>query len=136
MDGQRAANVATVGFVGLAAVQAALAAGAPLGAAAWGGSHTYATTGQRIGSAISVVFYVAAIVVVQRRAAGRGERHYRWGGWALVVVLAASGSLNVASTSPWERYLLAPLALPLAAATVAVARSPVQAGSRDAPPRM
>ena len=136
MDGQRAANIATVGFVGLAALQVALAAGAPLGAAAWGGSHTYATTGQRVGSAISVVFYVAAIVVVQRRATGRGERGYRWGTWSFVVVLAASGSLNVASTSQWERYLLAPLALLLAAATVAVARSPVQAASRDAPPRI
>jgi hypothetical protein len=34
----------------------ALAAGAPLGDAAWGGALTHLTTGQRVGSAAAVFF--------------------------------------------------------------------------------
>ena len=123
MGSRRAANLATVGFAGLAVFQAALAGGAPLGYAAWGGSHDHLATAQRVGSAVSLGFYGAAILVVRRRAAGRSERRYRWSTWAVAVALAASGLVNIASASPWERYVLAPLALFLAAMTLVVARS-------------
>ena len=36
--------------------EAALAAGARLGEAAWGGAHAQLTTGPRFGSAVSVLF--------------------------------------------------------------------------------
>jgi hypothetical protein len=84
---RRAARVATIGFGALMAFPAALAAGAPLGDAAWGGADPHLTPAERLGSAISVFFYLAAILVVCGRAAGREERRYRWGIWALVLLL-------------------------------------------------
>jgi len=128
---RRAADAATIGFAALMIFQAVLAAGAPLGDAAWGGTDAHLTTGQRIGSAISVVVYLAAIVVVRGRAAGRAERRYRWGTWGLVVVFALSTVGNVASESHWENYLLAPVALVLGALCVVVARAPERPGEED-----
>ena len=58
--------------------EAALAAGARLGDAAWGGAHAQLKSGQRFGSAVSVLFYAAAIIIVRGRARGRAERRYRW----------------------------------------------------------
>ena len=120
----RAAQVAMIGFVGMIVFEAALAAGARLGEAAWGGAHAQLTTGQRLGSAVSVLFYAAAIVIVRRRAAGRAERRYRWGTWALAVIFAVAALMNLASGSAWENYLMAPVALMLAALCVIVARTP------------
>jgi hypothetical protein len=48
----RAAQVATIGFAGMIVFEVALAAGARLGDAAWGGAHAQLTTGQRFGSAV------------------------------------------------------------------------------------
>ena len=121
----RAAQVATIGFAGMIVFEAALAAGARLGDAAWGGAHAQLTTGQRLGSAVSVLFYLAASIIVRRRAAGRAERRYRWGTWALAVIFALAALMNLASGSQWENYLMAPVALVLAAICVIVARTPV-----------
>jgi len=110
---RRAAKAATIGFAALAVFEAALAAGAPLGDAAWGGSATHLTTEQRVASAATAAFWIAAIAVVRGRAAGRGGRRYRWGTWGLVALLGVSALLNVASESAWENYLLAPVALVL-----------------------
>jgi FtsH-binding integral membrane protein len=120
----RAAQVATIGFAGMIVFEAALAVGARLGDAAWGGAHAQLTTGQRLGSAVSVLFYAAAIIIVRRRAAGRAERRYCWGTWGLVVIFALSALVNLASQSQWENYLMAPVALVLAALCVIVARAP------------
>jgi hypothetical protein len=113
------------------AFQAALAAGAPLDDGAWGGAHTHLTTGQRVGSAASVVFYALAILVVQRRAAGRTARRYRWGTWAPVVILVLAALANVASDSRWENYLLAPVALALAGLCVVVMRGADEPAARE-----
>ena len=121
---RRAAQAATIGFVAQIAFQAALAAGAPLGDAAWGGAHAHLTAGQRVASAVAVGFWIAAIVLVRGRAAGRMERRYRWGTWGLAVVLGLSALMNTASGSPWENDLLAPVALVLAGLCVVVARTP------------
>jgi hypothetical protein len=120
----RAAQVATIGFAGMIVFEAALAAGARLGDAAWGGAHAQLTTGQRFGSAVSALFYAAAIIIVRRRADGRPARRYRWGTWGLAVIFAVAALMNVASKSPWENYLMAPVALVLAALCVIVARTP------------
>ena len=126
----RAAQFATIGFTGMILFQAALAAGARLGDAAWGGAHAQLTAGQRYGSAVSVLFYVAAIVTVRRRAAGRLERRYRWGTWGLAVIFALAALVNAASESQWENYLMAPVALVLAVLCVIVARAPTGYGGR------
>jgi hypothetical protein len=112
--------------------QAALAAGARLGDAAWGGAHAQLTTAERFGSAVSVLFFAAAIVVVRRRAAGRTERRYRWGTWGLAVIFALTAVMNLASESRWENLVLAPVALVLAALCVSVARTPT--GQRGGTP--
>src|SRR6188474_2281023 len=111
---RRSAQAATIGFAALAIFEAALAAGAPLGEAAWGGSAAHLTTAQRVASAVTAAFWLAAIAVVRGCAAGRVERRYQWGTWGLVAVLGGSALLNIASESAWESYLLAPWALVLA----------------------
>ena len=120
----RTAQVATIGFAGMIGFEVALAAGARLGDAAWGGAHAQLTTAQRFGSAVSVLFYAAAIVIVRRRAAGRTERRYRWGTWGLAVIFTVAALMNLASESQWENYLMAPVALALGALCVLVARGP------------
>ena len=62
---RRATQAATIGFAALAVFEAALAAGAPLGDAAWGGSAAHLTTGQRVASAVTATFWIAAIAVVR-----------------------------------------------------------------------
>ena len=76
---RRAVQAATIGFAALAVFEAALATGAPLGDAAWGGSAAHLTIGQRVASGAAAVFWLAAIAVVRGRAAGRMGRRYRWG---------------------------------------------------------
>jgi hypothetical protein len=129
---RRATQAATIGLAALMAFQAALAAGAPLGDAAWGGAHAHLTTEERVGSAISVFVYLAAILVVRGRAAGREERRYRWGIWALTGLLAIASVMNLASESRWENFLLAPVAVVLAALCVVVARGATSAQGRAA----
>jgi hypothetical protein len=128
----RAAQAATIGFAGMIVFEAALAAGARVGDAAWGGAHAQLATGQRLGSAVSVLFYALAIIIVRRRAAGRAELRYRWGTWGLAVVFALAALMNLASESPWENYLMAPVALTLAVLCVVVARAPT--GQRGVAP--
>jgi uncharacterized membrane protein len=118
---RRATHAAMIGFAAMLAFQVALAAGAPLGHAAWGGTHGHLSTAQRVGSAISVAFYALAILVVRRRASGRTERRYNWATLGLVGILGLSALMNAASSSPWERYLLAPVALALAVLCAVVA---------------
>jgi hypothetical protein len=129
---RRAAQAATIGFAALMVFQAALAAGAPLGDAAWGGAHAHLTTAERVGSAISVFIYLAAMLVARGRAAGREERRYRWGIWALAALLGIAGVMNLASESRWENLLLAPVAVVLAALCLVVARGATTAGRRAA----
>jgi hypothetical protein len=133
---RRAAQLATVGFAGMIVFEAALAAGARLGDAAWGGAHAQLTTGQRFGSAVSVLFYAAAIIIVRRRAAGRAERLYRWATWGVAVIFAVSALMNLASESQWENYLMAPVALVLTALCLVVARTPTDHRERtpEGPP--
>jgi hypothetical protein len=129
---RRAAQAATIGFAALMVFQAALAAGAPLGDAAWGGAHAHLTTAERVGSAISVFIYLAAMLVARGRAAGREERRYRWGIWALAALLGIAGVMNLASESRWENLLLAPVGVVLAALCLVVARGATTARRRAA----
>jgi hypothetical protein len=120
------AVIAAVGFVAIAVFQAALAFGAPLGRAAWGGTRARLTPGLRVASGIAAVFWsFAATVVLARADVGATfvpDVVARWGTWMLVVVLAIGAVMNAASSSPWERYLWAPLALVLAVVCFFVAR--------------
>ena len=94
-----AAIAATVGFAGLAVFQVLLAAGAPLGEAAWGGTtEGQLSTGLRVGSALSIVVYVVAAALILRRSGlpvrWVSQRVARLGSWALVVLLALGALAN------------------------------------------
>jgi hypothetical protein len=120
------AVAAAVGFLAIATFQLALALGAPLGRAAWAGTHTHLPMGLRVASAFAVGIWVLAALVVLGRA-GFGisplpPGFVRWGTWILVGVLPLGALMNFASPSTWERFLWGPVALILAALCLAVAR--------------
>jgi hypothetical protein len=60
----RAAVVAAIGFGVLVIFQAVLAAGAPLGEAAWGGTDPDLSTAERIASGVAVVVWTSAALLV------------------------------------------------------------------------
>jgi hypothetical protein len=123
-----AAILAAAGFLVIAVFQAALALGAPLGHAAWGGRQARLSTRLRIGSAVAVVFWILAALIVLGRVGFEVSPFpdvvERWGAWVLVGLLPVGALMNFASSSRWERYLWGPLALFLAVLTVVVALSP------------
>jgi hypothetical protein len=130
-----AAVAAASGFLAIAFFQVAPAAGAPLGRAAWGGTHAgQLPTGLRVGSAIAVgVWTLAAAIVVGR--AGIVVTPFtpgflRRGTWVLVGVTLVGALMNVTSPSPWERFMWAPvtLALALAGLCFLIAREPPATG--------
>ncbi|HWL91123.1 MAG TPA: hypothetical protein VNP90_07130 [Actinomycetota bacterium] len=122
-----AAVAAAIGFLVIAVFQAALAFGAPLGRAAWGGGQTHLPNRLRIASGVAVVFWLLAALVVLARAgfdvSPVPDAVARWGTWFLVVLLPIGALMNVASSSPWERFLWGPLALMLAVLCFVLARS-------------
>lgn len=139
--GKKAALAATAGFAGLAAYQLLLAAGAPLGEAAWGGAtEGRLPTNLRVGSAISVVVYAIAVAVILRRAGlpvpWPSRSVARMGSRVLVVLLTLGAVANFSSTSPWERFLLGPVTVLLAGTCLVVVRSPDDTrGPAAEPPR-
>lgn len=124
---QTAAVLATIGFLVLAAFQAALAAGVPWGRAAWGGKQAILPQNLRVASAVSMVVWILAALVVLDRAGipfvDLPDVVSTWGTWALVVLLPIGVIMNFASSSPYERYGWAPVALTLALLTFVVALS-------------
>src|SRR5688572_27514975 len=113
-----AALAAAVGFLTIAAFQIALALGAPLGRAAWGGAHERLPARLRIGSAVAVLIWLLAALIVLTRGGlavvQLPSALVVWGTWALVVLNVLGAIVNVASSSPWERFGWAPFALILA----------------------
>jgi hypothetical protein len=123
---QWAAVAAAIGFLMIAAFQVALALGAPLGSAAWGGTSAELPVGLRIASAFAVLVWALAALLVLRRAGYRvplvSSRMSRWGTWIVFGLTVLGAFLNLASPSNWERFLWGPLALVLAMLCLFVAR--------------
>jgi hypothetical protein len=120
-----AALVACVLLAGLAVFQVALAAGAPLGAFAWGGSHRVLPTRLRVGSAVSVVIYAlfAAFVVDKAGLLSLvpGEDLVQVGMWVISGYLVLGIVVNGISRSRPERMVMTPVTAVLAACFVYVA---------------
>jgi hypothetical protein len=116
--------LAAGGFLAIALFQLALALGAPLGRAAWGGRYTVLPVPLRVASAVAVgIWLVAALIVAARSGMGvvpLPSEVVRWGTWILVGLLALGAVMNFASSSRWERFGWAPLALILAGLLVLV----------------
>lgn len=117
--------VAAAGFLLVASFQAALALGAPWGRAAWGGAHRRLPGGLRIASAVAVVLWLAAALVVVARA-GHGwspipSGVVRWGTWVLFGLLVVGTLMNLASRSRLERLIQTPIAAGLAILCLLVA---------------
>jgi hypothetical protein len=134
----RAAVAAAAGFAGFAGFEVALALGAPLGRAAWGGTHVYLPAGLRIASGAAALIWALASLVVLRRGGFQIPviplRMARAGTWVLAGLLTAGTLMNAASSSHWERFLQAPIALGLAILCLAVARGPAPLRTGDSQP--
>ena len=118
--------IAVVLLVAITAFQAALALGAPLGAAAWGGQHPGVLPRRlRIGSAIAAVVVYPLVILLVLDAAGivdapwlpvRGAPVM----WALTALLALGALANLASRSAPER-VWGPVALAVAVCCAIIA---------------
>ena len=105
-----------MGFLLQATFQAALALGAPLGSASWGGAYEgQLPMGLRIASGVAVGVYVLFALIVLGRAGVRGVpltySFLRWGTWVIVGLMFIGALLNIASSSGWERFGWGPFAL-------------------------
>lgn len=124
--GESAALIAAVLVAALTIFQMLLAAGAPLGRAAFGGENPVLSKKLRFVSAASVLVFAAAFYVLLARSGllGRESKSLtlvRVGIWVLVAIFGLSTVANFASRSRWERRVMAPVALVLAVCCVTVA---------------
>lgn len=123
---RRTARVAAAGLALVAAFQLLLALGAPWGRATLGGNIDGTLPLElRVASSVAMAIFTSAAFVVLGRAGHWGDRFsraFRVGTSALVVILALSALLNLASSSPWERFGWAPFTCLLAMATFVTAR--------------
>lgn len=123
---RRAAGMAAGILAGLIMFQVALAIGAPLGRAAWGGTHSTLPTSLRLASAVPIAVYALSALILLNHAGYSVGRFSpavaRRGTWACAVVFSLSALANFASHSEWERFLMGPTALMLAALSVITAR--------------
>lgn len=124
-----AALIVAAGLLLIAVFQLALALGAPLGRAAWGGAHDRLPIRLRRSSAVAVAIWLVATAVILARGdyltlPGPSEL-VTVGAWVVVVLLGLGAIVNVASSSPWERFGWGPLAAILAAFGLVLVTSPV-----------
>lgn len=130
MNAQSAAKVATIGFIALMLFQLLLALGLPLGRAAFGGQYDTLPANLRVSSVVAIGLYAVSIIAVRTRAGLRKASPLsgfaKYGTWFFAVLLFLGALLNLASSSPWERFLWAPFALILSALCFVVARRNVK----------
>jgi hypothetical protein len=124
-----AAALATVLFMGMAAFQASLALGAPLGAHVLGGRHPGALPNRlRAFSAVAAVILVGGAMVILARAGAIGWPASATGvlvpaAWAIAAFLLLNTLGNLASKSRLERTVFAAVTGALAVLSAYVALS-------------
>ncbi len=130
----RVAMVLAGGLLIVTAFQAALTFGAPLGAAAQGGTNAGQLPDdlRLVTGILTVVWLFAALLVLAR--GGHAlvplpEAVSRVGTWVLVGLLSLGALMNFASSSSWERYGWGPYTLVLLILGVVLARSGLPSGS-------
>jgi hypothetical protein len=124
---QTAAVIAALLLAIVAVFQLLLAAGLPLGRAAWGGEHRVLPPKLRAGSAAAALVLAAAGWVVLARAdlAGPGTQStaIRLATWVFTGFFALNTLGNLASRSRIERAVMTPATLLLVACFIVVAMS-------------
>ena len=125
---RRAAIVAAVLYVLIAAFQLALALGAPWGRAAFGGAVEQPGPELRVSSVIAVIVWSAAALIILKRTG-----HAVWAPlpakalpaavWVLLALSVVSVLLNAITPSALERAIWLPFSIVLTAAIAAVAVS-------------
>ena len=120
------AILASIVLGGVVVFQLGLAAGAPLGAAAWGGKHPGVLPGRlRAGSLVAAVVLAGAAWVVLARAAlvgpGPTSTAIRVTTWVFGAVFVLNTLGNLASKSRLERAIMTPATLVLATCFLLVA---------------
>ena len=124
----RSAVLLSCGLASVVAFQAALVAGAPWGAAAWGGAQTGQLPAElRVGYALqAAIWSLLTLTVMSRGGIPSPVPHSfsRRAIWLVTSLLAVGAVMNAASSSRWERFGWAPLLLVLAVLSFRLARSP------------
>jgi len=123
----RLAVVTAASCLVVAAFQIALTLGAPLDAAALGGTIPGPLPGNlRFVTALTALLWLFGALIVL----ARGFTTFpmprivaMWGTWVLAGLLGVATLLNVASSSPWERFGWAPYSLTMLILCLALARS-------------
>ncbi|HSO63743.1 MAG TPA: hypothetical protein VLQ78_01470 [Ornithinibacter sp.] len=122
-------TAASVVLGGLTVFQASLAAGAPWGRLAWGGTHAGTLPPElRVGSGVAAVLWGAATVAIAAELP-RSARAQRLLLRGVGGVCAVGAALNLASPSPAERALWAPVSAAVAVLTWRAARGLVVTGA-------
>ncbi|WP_403020842.1 hypothetical protein [Salinibacterium sp. GXW1014] len=107
----------------LAVFQVALIAGAPLGHFAWGGQHRVLPAKLRVGSVVSIVLYGIFVLIILAKvgAVSLDETVADVAMWVLFAYFVLGILMNAISRSKPERYLMTPVCVVLAAASLLVA---------------
>ena len=125
--GRPAAIIFSVVSAGVIVFQLALAAGAPWGDYAMGGTDpNQFSPALRVAAVVQAVVIGLTVVVVLSRAGvafAAWSRASHWLVWVVVALGAASLVMNVATPSRGERMIWAPVALVLLACSLTVALS-------------
>ncbi len=124
-----AALVAAAVMVVFAVLQTYRASGGSWGLnAVSGGEYDHLPGNLRVASAFSAVVFIAGTFILRGRVGYRVPSiipapALRWGTWAFVALPGLSTVANLASSSNWERFRNAPIALLVALLCLVVARS-------------
>ncbi|GAB3998492.1 hypothetical protein GCM10029992_24460 [Glycomyces albus] len=110
-------------LAGLAVIQVALAAGAPLGRFAWGGQHNVLPRHLRVGSVVAIAIY-AVFALFLLSMAGMvsviGDPLLTIGMWVILAYLVLGTGLNLLSRSKSERALMTPISAAIGVAFLVV----------------
>ena len=110
---RKAAIIAGVVLVLLILFQLLLAAGLPLGRAAWGGEHRVLPANLRWGSVFAVLILAIAAYVVLAQAGliarGVGTKPVRVATWFFACYFTLNTVMNALSDSAPERYIMTPV---------------------------
>lgn len=125
---RRPAQLLASGLGAVVVFELALAAGAPWGEAAFGGADPGRLSAElRITALFAAGFWLlACLTALARGGVAASPIPYAFSRraiWGLTVLLAAGAVMNAASSSPWERFGMAPFIVVMTALSWRLARS-------------